>query len=112
MDLTTKLGRQQAYAAGGEIADTAALIEDALAADERERNEQALEALDDADVDVIFGSDRSEEFDRLLDDLAEQLGSTDHALYQKFVAWQTEALQAQARSDQMLDHVRNILKGQ
>lgn len=45
MDLTTKQGRQQAYADGGPIADMAALIEDALASDDRDRNTRTIEVL-------------------------------------------------------------------
>lgn len=109
MDLTTKFGRQQAYAEGGPIADTAALIEDALTADDRERQEDALEVL----IHVReFDVEHSDEFDKLLDELNDGLpDGVDTPLYKHFFAWRTEVLAAQLQRDQLVDLAIDVLSG-
>lgn len=112
MDFTTEQGRAQAYADSAASAEQVRLVEKALLCRDNDRIDQALEALHDADTDCIFGDDRSDEFDRLLDALAKVLpDGIDDPLYRAFLQVQSEAIAAQAKTDQMVDHVIKILEG-
>ena len=88
------------------------LVDEALDDDQRERNEAAIEALENANVDQVFNEADSEHFDELLDDLAEQLdGSTEHTLYKAFVELQTELLQRATNAANHVEAAIKILEG-
>jgi len=113
-DLRTERGRQQAYAMGGELANTAALIEDALKHDDRERQYAAAEVLGDTSWDIMTEG-REEFLDNLLDDMEGAFNERDLDFYLKSQK-QVKDILATMRREQlilndMLGLVQKLLDG-
>ena len=109
MDLTTEFGRQQAHAAGGQAHRIACLIEEALAAEDRQHQHDALTVLFHVrEVDA----ECCDEFDQLLDRLAKELSDGEEdSLYKGFFEWRSKALAAQMQRDQLTDLAIDVLSG-
>lgn len=110
MDLTTEFGRQQAHAAGGKAHRIACLIEEALAADDRERNERVLEILED--LPTVFSHCAEDDLQHAHDELGHQWGMEfEAAPMQELRLLLLALVDKQKQLNHLIEGAKDILKG-